>query len=368
MEKYNVIGLMSGTSLDGLDIINAEFALDNGHWTFKILHCDCIPLSAEWVRRLQKEVFESSFDLCRIDAEFGRFMGEEVKKFIEKHKIETDFIASHGYTVYHEPESGFTTQIGQGAAIAAITHQPVVCDLRSCDVAVGGLGAPIVPLGDINLFEEYSFCINLGGIANISCRLPDEQLIGSDICPANIVLNGHAKILGFDYDKDGNIGREGKINKALLKELNNIDHYKKKFPKTLEALWVRDVYEPILRKYDLTIKDKLRTAYEHIGMQIGKTINTLNVKGISNSGNNKVLLTGGGALNSFLVECIDKHSPIEIEIPRREIIEFKEALIMAFLGVLRFRNEVNVLGSVTGAQFDSIGGAIYRGTSSKRIE
>lgn len=367
METYNVIGLMSGTSLDGLDIINCEFYFKNNHWTFKILHSDCIPLSKEWVRKLKFDVFESSYDLCQIDAQFGKFIGEEVANFIDKHKIIPDFAASHGYTVYHEPESGFTTQIGSGAAISAIAHIPVVCDFRSCDVAVGGLGAPIVPLGDVHLFEEYSFCINLGGIANISCRLPNEKMIGSDICPANIVLNGHANFLGLDYDKDGNIGRGGKLSKALLNDLNKIDYYKKTFPKTLEALWIKDVYEPILRKHDLTVADKLRTTYEHIGMQIGKTVNTLNVQGISNSGNNKVLLSGGGALNSFLVECIDKYCPIELDIPRPEIIEYKEALIMAFLGVLRFRNEENCLGSVTGARLNSIGGAIYRGTSAKKI-
>jgi len=365
MKKYSVIGLMSGTSLDGLDMIHCDFLLDeeNNHWLFEIHQSMCIPFTEEWQHKLKTEVFNSPYDLCRIDAEFGEYMAEKVNQFIEEFNIEADFIASHGYTVYHEPKKKFTTQIGNGATMSSLTALPVICDFRTCDVALNGLGAPIVPFGDVHLFEDYSFCINIGGIANISCRLPDESVVGSDICPANLLLNEQAQLLGKDYDENGDLGRQGNVNNSLLDDLNKIDYFKKPFPKTLEALWVEEVYGDILHKHDLTVKDKLRTLYEHIGKQIGNTINELNVQGISNSGNNKVLISGGGAYNKFLIECIDKYSPIQLEIPRDEIIEFKEALIIGFLGVLRARNTQNCLSTVTGADVNSIGGAVYRGTS-----
>jgi anhydro-N-acetylmuramic acid kinase len=348
---YKVIGLMSGTSLDGLDIAFCHFSYDGKSWNYSIERAETIPYDQpmkSWLQGLEKT---DAVTFQQAHTEFGSYLGKQVKDFIRKNNIEADLIASHGHTIFHQPEKHFTVQIGSGNEIAAITGLPVVYDFRSLDVALGGQGAPLVPVGDRLLFSEYDFCLNLGGFANISYE-HKEKRIAYDVCPVNIVMNAIAQRSGKAYDADGEMAREGLLSSYLLNELNQLGFYKMPVdaPKSLGKEWVIKYIDPILESYDLSDEDLLATFCEHIAFQVGKALKN-KVKG-------KLLVTGGGAFNTFLLERIKAHADHEIIIPGRETLEFKEALIFAFLGVLRSRNEVNCLASVTGASADSCGGVV----------
>jgi anhydro-N-acetylmuramic acid kinase len=285
------------------------------------------------------------------DREYGHYLGQLVHTFIKKNDLQVDFISSHGHTIFHQPEKKITVQIGNGAALSAASGCSVVCDFRSLDVALGGQGAPLVPIGDRFLFSEYEYCLNIGGIANISFEKNSER-IAFDICPANMVLNALAQEEGIPFDADGNLARDGKINHSLLDELNAIDFYSQLPPKSLGREGVDENFFPVLKKNAISTRDKLSTCCEHIAIQVSKGIDQNNKKG-------KMLITGGGAFNKFLVERIAAHLSPEVVLPAPAIINYKEALIFAFLGVLRWRDEVNCLKKVTGAISDSSGGAIY---------
>ncbi len=291
-------------------------------------------------------------ELTQTHAGYGRYLGTLVKEFMEQGNEKADFISSHGHTVFHQPGKGFTFQIGDGAAIAAEALLTVVCDFRTTDVALGGQGAPLVPVGDRLLFSEYDFCLNIGGIANISAEMNGER-IAYDICPANQLLNRLAAKLGFEYDKDGAFAREGQLIEDLLKKLNGFFFYKKNFPKSLGNENVAEYFFPILDESSYSLQDKLRTCTEHIAHQIAEAING------ENSSVKSILVTGGGTFNKFLIELVEEKTHHKIILPEAEIIKFKEAVVFAFLGVLRMRNEVNVLKSVTGAKRDSVSGAVY---------
>jgi anhydro-N-acetylmuramic acid kinase len=353
MSRYNVIGTMSGTSLDGLDIANCTFEIINESWSFKINSATTIPFPRQLYKQLAKSTQLSGIDLMQLNNEMGNFIGESTLDFIASNHIDSTTIhciASHGHTVFHQTETNLTTQIGNGANISAITKLPVVCDFRSIDVALNGQGAPLVPIGDQNLFSAYDYCINLGGIANVSFAKNTER-IAYDICPVNIVMNRFALELGKTYDKNGDFAQSGEINSALLEELNTLDYYKKSPPKSLGIEQVEATVFPILANYEISTADKLCTFVEHISIQISNTIQ---------SSNKRVLLTGGGTFNSYLRERIKANTPNEIIIPSNEIINYKEALIFAFLGVLRIRKETNCLQSVTGATQNNSGGCIYQ--------
>jgi len=295
----------------------------------------------------------SGIDLMKLHNELGQFIGQSITNFIKKNNIEKtdiDCISSHGHTIYHQPELNLTTQIGNGANISAITKLPVICDFRTTDVALGGQGAPLVPIGDQLLFSEYDICINLGGIANISFST-DSKRIAYDICPVNIVLNKLVQELDVEYDKGGKIAESGKIDTILLKKLNSLTYYQEASPKSLGIEWIKNKIYPILSSSTSTIEDKLCTFIEHIAIQLAN-----NIKGEGKT----VLLSGGGTFNTFLVQRIKTNSTQKIIIPSTQIIDYKEALIFALLGVLRIRNEINCLKSVTGASQDNIGGCIYQ--------
>jgi anhydro-N-acetylmuramic acid kinase len=353
MSRYNVIGTMSGTSLDGLDIAHCTFELINDSWSFKISSATTIPFPNQLRSKLAKSTRLNGLELMKLNNELGNFIGNSTSEFIKENNIDSytiDCIASHGHTVFHQTEINLTTQIGNGANISTITKLPVICDFRSNDIALNGQGAPLVPIGDKNLFSEYDYCINLGGIANISFE-ENNQRIAFDICPVNIVMNKLSHELGKDYDKNGDIAKSGIIDNELLEKLNKLDYYQKLHPKSLGIEQIEDLVFPIINSSEILIEDKLRTFVEHIALQISKTIKTVN---------NKVLLTGGGTFNSFLIERINANTNNEIIIPSNQIIDFKEALIFAFLGVLRLRKEPNCLLSVTGATQNNIGGCIYQ--------
>lgn len=355
-KNWHVIGLMSGTSLDGVDLVYAKFTLNQGY-TFEILQKKSIVYSEIWKNRLQDAFGYSGEKLTILDADYGKFLGELVMNFRLENGIENlDFVASHGHTIFHRPEQGYTLQIGSGAHLAAACKSKVICDFRTQDVALGGQGAPLVPIGDLLLFRKYDFCLNIGGFANISYQDNDER-IAYDICPTNIVLNHFTRKIGMEYDDKGMMASEGKVNKDLLSELDGLGFYKEEQPKSLGYEFVVEEVLPIIDRYDLPIKDILRTFIEHDAHQISDVIN----RAADNIENEDpiVLVTGGGAFNTFMIDRIAALSRPRIEIPSKEIIDFKEALVFAFLGILKDQGEVNCLKSVTGASWDHCGGVVY---------
>lgn len=345
---YRAIGLMSGTSLDGLDICFAEFTKTSYSYQYKILKAETLPYSAIWEQKLRNAVHLSAEDLLELNADYGFYLGEQVKTFITKHQISNaDLIASHGHTVFHQPHRKFTLQIGDGRAIKLINQIPVIYDFRSQDVLMGGNGAPLVPIGDEILFSDYDACLNLGGFANISFKYFGKR-IAFDICPVNIVLNELATHLGKKFDIDGAIARNGNVNTMLLSELNALEFYRLESPKSLGSEWVKDHIQPLL-KGD-TFENVISTFTEHAAFQIARIIES--------HGMQSVLATGGGTYNKYLIERIQDLSQSEIIIPNPEIVEFKEALIFAFMGVLRLNGENNVLSSATGSREDHSAGLL----------
>lgn len=364
MASYKAIGLMSGTSLDGIDLAYVQFTKEDDKWTYQILQTAYVPYPNKWKLRLGKLVLQNAITYLKTHTFYGHYLGEVLNDFIETYQIreEVDFIASHGQTIFHQPEHFLTSQIGDGAAIAAKTKLPVVCNFRTVDVALQGQGAPIVPIGDKHLFNEYKFCLNLGGIANISTELNSGEMLGYDICACNLVLNKLANQLGFNYDNSGQIAESGKVNQDLLKELAASWYYDKAYPKTLGGGWVNKVFTPIFKNFHISIEDKLRTAVEHIAIQITRDINLIYAQErLLQTSTDSLLVTGGGAYNAFLINRLKEMAPVNIVVPDAATIDYKEALLMAFIGVLRVRGEVNCLSSVTGADMDNVGGAIYYG-------
>ncbi len=341
---------MSGTSLDGLDIACCGFSDDENRWSFTIGCAETIPYTDQWKKVLTSIESATALEFVTADIGYGHLLGKLTREFIGKHGIHPDFIASHGHTVFHQPSQGITCQIGCGAAIAAETGIQVICDFRSMDVALGGQGAPLVPIGDKLLFGDFTFCLNLGGFANISCDLEDKR-IAYDISPANIVLNFLARQAGYDYDPEGILAKDGRVNQPMLDTFNALPYYQLAYPKSLGKEWVIQHIHPMLTSSELPVNDLLATFCEHIAMQVA--VATQGKKGA------KMLVTGGGAFNRFLVDRIRHHGTPEIILPDSLTINFKEALIFAFLGLRRRRNEINCLRSVTGSARDSSSGAIY---------
>ena len=346
--KVFAIGVMSGTSLDGVDLVYVSFDVDS-YQNFKILHAQTISYNKEWKQLLQNAIHSSKKELENLDTLYGQFLGKTILNFISNFKIDTiDFIASHGHTILHEPQKGITLQVGSGKEIAKITQQKVVCDFRTQDVKLGGQGAPLVPIGDELLFTDYDFCLNLGGFSNISYKKEGNR-IAFDICPVNIVLNHYAQKLGFEFDKSGKIAEKGMVNEELLQQLNVLSYYQKTPPKSLGLEWVQEYIFPLIDNTEKEISSILRTFVEHVAQQIAKVIYK----------NDSVLITGGGAFNDFLISRIAFFAENKLELPSAEIINFKEALVFAFLGLLKLNNEVNCLQSVTGASKNHSSGVVF---------
>ncbi|SFC53121.1 anhydro-N-acetylmuramic acid kinase [Flexibacter flexilis DSM 6793] len=350
---------MSGTSLDGLDIAFCQFSETNSQ-RFEILYAQTAPYSAAWQARLKALPQSDAFTFALTDREFGAYLGQAIKRFCQKYEVKPQFVASHGHTIFHQPAKALTVQIGHGAAIAAACGLPVVCDFRSLDVALGGQGAPLVPIGDALLFGQYTFCLNLGGIANISFQQHStNKRIAFDICPVNMVLNAWAERLGKAYDKDGLWAAEGQVNADLLAKLNALDFYKKSYPKSLGREWVETTVLPLLEAANLSEKDILATCSAHIAEQIAAVIKAADV--LPTTSPKTVLVTGGGTFNKHLISQLQEKltDTAQVIVPNEKLINYKEALIFAFLGKLRAEEKVNCLRSVTGASADNIGGAVY---------
>lgn len=345
MSKYSIIGLMSGTSLDGLDIAHCIFENIEGKWSFTLKEATSLSFSNEWKDRLKHAPNLDAKSFWKLHRDYGAFMGSAVKGFIDKHQLNPLFIASHGYTVFHEPSENYTCQIGDGSALTVNAEQNVICDFRTMDVAMGGQGAPLVPIGDRDLFglSEDLYCVNIGGIANYS-YLENGKVKGKDICAANLVLNRLSQVLGEEYDPNGEIARSGHVNSDLLDELNLIQ-----WNGSLEALSIHKKYDSVFEKYNISIKDKLATCVEHIAYQFKQ----------ENLSNKQLFFTGGGSFNQYLIERVSDISQAKIIVPDAKIVEFKEAIIFAYLGLKRHLAEENCLSSITGARQNNIGGAIY---------
>lgn len=366
---YKIVGLMSGSSLDGLDIAFVQFDETGGNWRNEISAAECIPYSHEWVKKLSASTTLNAYDYLLLHSAYGKYIGEQVNQFIERHNLQqqVQLIVSHGHTTFHAPHLGMTGQLGDGATIAAVTGINVVSDLRAMDVALGGQGAPIVPIGEQLLFADYPACINLGGIANLSLKT-NNGYIAFDICPANKVLDMLAQTEGKPYDAGGELAASGAVNTSLLQQLNELDYYHAPIPKSLANDFGIDVVFPLIQAYEISTADKLRTFVAHIAMQVGSSVQQLTqthgpVRG-------QLLVTGGGAFNNFLVEQIGlavKAFAITPHVPNETIVNYKEALVMALIGALRWREENNVLHTVTGASRSSINGALWIASQKQHV-
>ena len=383
---YRVLGLMSGSSLDGLDLCFAQLQEVSGKWEYDIIRADCYSYEDSWINRLKQAIHLSARDYLVLHVEYGHYLGQLVNRFIQENELtyQVQLISSHGHTTFHLPAQLMTAQLGDGAAIAAETGINVVSDLRAMDLALGGQGAPIVPIGEKLLLGDYDFFLNLGGIANISAhkskistpfdltgkgpstlRLEGQVerafgIVAFDVSPANRVLNLLSNEAGKEYDDGGKLARSGSVNDELLDQLNALKYYSQPYPKSLANDFGTDVVYPLIKESGCSIIDGLRTMTEHIVQQIHLSIQT-NLISEANS-KRKLLATGGGAFNSFLIERLSKELEqinIEVVVPDENLIKYKEALVMGLMGVLRWRDENNVLSSVTGASKDSIGGAVW---------
>src|SRR5690554_6750189 len=352
MNKKNrrkIIGVMSGTSLDGVDLAEVFFSEENEKISFEIGKTQTVPYSQKWVEKLKNGINYSKKELIVLDSEYTALLGSIIKFFVSENNIQNIYaIASHGHTILHQPQNNYTLQIGNLPEIAGIVGQRVVCDFRVQDVQLGGQGAPLVPIGDRLLFSEFDYCLNLGGFSNISFEEKGQRL-AYDISPVNTVLNFYAQKLGVDYDDKGKLAKGGTFNPVLFDKLNSLDFYTKKHPKSLGFEFVKEIVLPITENNP--VQETLRTFTEHIAYQISRNVRLEK---------SKLLITGGGAYNDFLIDRIRFYLPqTKIVIPEKELIEYKEALIFALLGYLKLHNKINVLSSVTGAKRDHSSGSVF---------
>jgi anhydro-N-acetylmuramic acid kinase len=359
--QYNVIGLMSGSSLDGLDIAFVHFDETAGIWQFDVQESACIPYPAEWRKNLSSFSLLSAKDYLLLHSAYGHYLGHCVNDFLEEKNLayRIQLIASHGHTSFHLPAQQMTAQLGDGAAIAAVTGIRTITDFRSVDIALGGQGAPIVPIGDKLLFPEYDLFLNIGGIANLSAN--GESFIGFDVCPANRILNLLAAHTENGFDENGSLASVGKTDENLLNRLNAFAYYQLPYPKSLSNEFGLNEIFPVIKKANLSPQDALRTYVQHVVEQISNAIFHIK-KEIPGKDNLRLLITGGGAHNRFLVDKLRESlstSGIECIIPSKDLVDFKESLVIAFMGALRWREDINVMQSVTGASKDSINGAVW---------
>ena len=349
--SINIIGLMSGTSLDGVDICLVSFKKSD-NTKYNIVFAKTFVYDKIWIKKLKESILLNKKELNKLDIEYGNLLSEFVRKFVMEFSIaKIDIISSHGHTIFHEPEKGITLQIGNGNTINKNTKIQVISDFRTQDISYKGQGAPLVPIGDLNLFPNYKFCLNLGGFSNISIK-NFKGIEAFDICPVNTVLNHYSNKLGYEFDKNGVLSNKGAINSNLLNELNQMEFYNKSGPKSLGIEFVNSKILPLIEKFTLNPKDILRTYIEHISDQIKRSV-TYDPK-------NKILITGGGAYNQTLINAIKMKVNSEIIIPDKKIVDFKEAMIFAYMGLLRSKGEVNCLKSVTGALKDHSSGKIFK--------
>lgn len=352
-----VLALMSGTSLDGLDMACTRFTRDEqGRWCYELVAVDQVPYSREWEQKLRDAVHWPAVDLLELDVAYGRWLGEQVNAFTEKYQVDMDLVASHGHTIHHRPERGLTVQVGHGRALADTCGKTVICDFRTRDVLHGGQGAPLVPIGDELLFGSFDYCLNLGGFANVSYRRDGERY-AYDLGLANMVLNDLIRPLGQSFDRDGTVARRGNLISDLHSQLDALPYYQLPPPKSTGYEWYLASIQPLFGQSKAPIPDKLHTAVHHLTGVIARDINKL-----SDGHHGKILVTGGGALNSFLIETLDTNlaDHLSLAIPETDLIHYKEAIVFGLMGILRMHSEPNCLASVTGAMRSVPGGEVYQ--------
>ena len=351
MNKYYVVGIMSGTSLDGIDVVWSKLSF-NKTWFYEIINGKTYGYSSTWKSELKNAHKLQARDLAFLDKKLGNYIGEKINDFLKEKKIQksqVDLISSHGHTLFHEPENNLTKQIGNGAYICSTTNIKTISDFRTIDVAFGGQGAPLVPVGDQLLFGSYKGCLNLGGIANISYDFKEKRIAG-DVNFANMISNYLSHKIGHSFDKDGELAKQGKINGDLILKLEELDFYKKEFPKSLGVEDFNHWYKPLFDNCKASLNDQLFTSGTHLCRTIKNIFNF--------NRNDSLLITGGGAHNKFWINKL-KELKVKAVVPDLKLIDFKEALIFSLLGVLKVRNEINILSSVTGGSKDLSSGVIH---------
>ncbi|UJH67876.1 anhydro-N-acetylmuramic acid kinase [Allomuricauda sp. SCSIO 65647] len=353
-KMYKVLGMMSGTSLDGLDLAHCHIWNENEAWHFELNECEAIGYDSTLYDKLKNAIYLPEEEHAELHLQYGDWLGRQAKLFLEKYGLTIDFIASHGHTSHHRPEEGITFQLGDGQQLANTSGEKVVCDFRSLDVKLGGQGAPLAPIGDELLLSEYDLCLNLGGISNISFRKHSERF-AYDIGMANMPLNHLTEKIGVKYDKGGKLAATGAVISGLLNALNSLEYYQLPYPKSTGYEWFTEKVVPLIDQTDASTADLLHTVIHHNCEQIALAIKEEELN------HNNMLVTGGGALNDFFVETLQQKlgEDCEVHIPTKKIIEYKEALVFALMGVLRIENHINVLSSVTGAKKDSCSGEIF---------
>lgn len=355
MKKTLVLGLMSGTSLDGLDLALCEFKMGPKGAVYEIIAAQTIAYDSRMSQLLSTAIEDTAIDLLEKHQVYGKWLGEKVLEFLKLNKLQCDYIASHGHTVHHHPAKGYTFQLGSGQIIANTTNKMVVSDFRSLDISLGGQGAPLVPIGDLDLFKDYKYCLNIGGISNISIK-KENSIIAYDLGLANIMLNYLATKKGLKYDSEGAIAASGNLHSKLFEELNHLEYHLLKAPKSLGVEFFNSEVKPLIDNENISIQDRLYTATHHIAYQIKRA-----VQGETNK-TQHMLITGGGAKNTFLMDCIQSNcsEKVSVVVPNKQLVDYKEALIFAYMGWLNLQNKPNCLMAVTGASKDSIGGYLFR--------
>ncbi len=363
-KTYQALGLMSGSSLDGLDVVHCslEITKDPVMVSWKLLAGETLPFSDLWTRRLANLPSQSAMSFAQTHVYFSYYTAELVNKFIAKHQIQPDFIAAHGHTIFHYPDKRFTTQIGDGGALAAATGFPVVCNFRTQDIALNGEGTPLAPAADRYLFPGYDFYLNIGGIANVTANV-NGKYIAFDTAPANQIFNALAELSGKNYDQDGAIAAAGNILPDLAAALSRNDYYQKSYPKSLDNQWIRQRVLPLYYEYQGSVEDRMCTAIHQLVDETIRSIKTILQKEAFNKASYRMLVTGGGGFNLFLMKILKEKAAaelnLEIVLPEKNMVDFKEAILMVLLGALRLENLPNCFASVTGAKRDTVGGAVY---------
>lgn len=348
-ESFRILGIMSGTSLDGVDFALVSFLGDGNDWSFTLEKSVTVAHDSVILKELKNIAFANTEEINALDLQFGAFLGREINKHFQLDLEHIDFISSHGHTAKHNPNAGYTIQIGSAEAIHEITKKPVINNFRAKDVSLGGQGAPLVPVGDRDLFSTYDYCLNLGGIANISFS-QNRVRLAFDISPLNMALNEISNLLGKPYDDRGLLAAQGYVDERMLNQLEQIAFYKQSLPKSLGYEDYVKYWAPALKNSATTNQNKLRTLVDHFAHQIA-----IVCKNIGEGG--KMVVTGGGAHNDFFINQLKAMLPkMTVHVPHNDIINYKEAIIFAYLGLLRYLDFPNCLSSVTGARVDSSGG------------
>ncbi len=355
----NVLGIISGSSLDGLDMSLCSFdGLTPGQMVWDMHVGVTMPFDESLISRLSVVTTLSAKDLLQLEVDFSKFCAKAINDLIKQHDLKVDYICSHGHTVYHFPQDGYTLQIGKGSILAELTGIPSIVDVRANDIAQGGEGAPVAPIVEQYLYPGYDYYFNLGGIANVSYH-KDQVITSIDSCPCNQVLNHVVGELGKAYDDKGKLARSGKVSKSLITAWQKLDYFAQAFPKSMDNSWVQEVFIPIMPRFNLSHEDRLATMVEFAAIQLAEDCKKLSdSKGRTYTG----LITGGGGFNDFLVERMQVHVSdfgLTLNLPDGKTINFKEAILMALMGYLRVNEQNNTIPTVTGAQKATKGGAIY---------